>query len=276
MGKKYFVIFTMAILSVLRVHAQKIEMVKSYKIPGKVVSYSYDTYQFVYLTDDNGNVYKMDSTGTQIQVFSPPRRSNTTTIEAYRNVNIFLFYPDYQVFYYLDRFLTPTQTLSFNSPDIGYVRLATPSQDNAIWLIDDQDFTLKKYNPNYQTIDINTPLELLIDPGSYEMNFIKEYQNLVFINDKMSGIMMFDNMGNYKTKIPVKDVSYVSFYKDFIIYVLNNQLHIVHIYTLKEQIYDLSVMLDSKVNTCITMNANQLTLLCNNNLYIFKHTFKFP
>jgi hypothetical protein len=215
----------------------------------------------------------MDSIGNQVQMFSPPRRSNTTTIEAYRNVNIFLFYPDYQVYYYLDRFLTPTQTLSFNNSEIGYVRLATPSQDNSIWLIDDQDFSLKKYNPNFQKVEINTPLELLIDPVSYDMNFIKEYQNLVFINDKMSGIMIFDNMGNYKTKIPVKDLSYVTFYKDLLIYIKNNQLHMINLYTYKDQMIDMTATTDvSNINACISMNANYITVLCNNYLFIYKHS----
>ncbi|MBC7451782.1 MAG: hypothetical protein H7259_09865, partial [Cytophagales bacterium] len=57
------------------------------------------------MSDDAGNFYKIDSLGKQTAYASPPRRGLITVLEAFRNVNIFVFYREYQVYYYYDRFL---------------------------------------------------------------------------------------------------------------------------------------------------------------------------
>ncbi|WP_299252029.1 hypothetical protein [uncultured Cytophaga sp.] len=219
------------------IFAQVFKPLSSSKIPGQIGCVSSDAYGFIYLTDHSGNIYKLDSLGKQFVLASPPRRGQITSIEATRNVNIFVFYSDYQVYYYYDRFLMQSQTLSFPSALVGFARIATPSLDQNIWLVDDQDFSLKKLNSKYYTIDINTPLDLIIDPEVYNMNCMREYQNLLFINDANSGILIFDNMGNYKTRIPVTGLTYFSFYGDNLVFVKDGCMHIMNIYTYKEQKY---------------------------------------
>src|SRR6478609_4381179 len=85
-------------------HAQVLKPLNTVKIPGHIGCISSDPYQFVYLSDIGGNIYKIDSLGKQFVMASPPRRGQITSIEAYRNVNIFVFYSEYQVYYYYDRF----------------------------------------------------------------------------------------------------------------------------------------------------------------------------
>ncbi|MBC7451529.1 MAG: hypothetical protein H7259_08590, partial [Cytophagales bacterium] len=138
---------------------------------------------------------------------------------------------------YYDRFLNQSQALNFNNQNIGFARIATPSLDQNVWLVDDQDFNLKKYNNTYFTIDINTPLDLIVDPEQYDMNFMREYQNLLFINDANSGVLIFDNMGNYKTRLPVKGLTYISFFGDNLVYIKDGSLYMINIYTYKEKVY---------------------------------------
>lgn len=216
-------------------YSQVIVPLSSSKIPGQIGCVSSDSYGFIYLTDHAGNIYKLDSLGKQFVLASPPRRGQITSIEATRSVNIFVFYSDYQVYYYYDRFLMQSQTLTFPSAAVGFARIATPSLDQNIWLIDDQDFSLKKFNSTYSSIDINTPLDLIIDPEVYNMNCMREYQNLLFINDANSGVLVFDNMGNYKTRIPVTGLSYFSFYGDNLVYIKEGSLYLMNIYTYKEK-----------------------------------------
>ena len=216
--------------------AQSFKPFTTVKIPGTIGCVSSDPYQFIYLTDDKGNMYKIDSIGKQFTLASPPRRGPITSIEAYRNVNIFVFYREYQVYYYFDRFLNQSESLDFTTDqNIGYVRIATPSLDQNVWIIDEQDFNLKKYNTTYLKVDINTPLDLIIDPEQYDMNFIREYQNLLFINDANSGVLMFDNMGNYKTRLPVKGLTNISFFGNDMVYVKDGCLYMINVYTFKER-----------------------------------------
>lgn len=250
--------------------AQQIKPLTSVQVPGKAVAVSYDPYGFAYIGDEKGNFYKLDSLGKQMVNYSPPRRGAISSIEAYRNVNIFIFYRDFQVFYYIDRFLNASQSLSFNPDKVGYARLATPALDQSIWVVDDADFTLKKYNTTYQSVDISTPMDLLIDPRSYDMNFMKEYQNLLFINDANSGVLIFDNMGNYKTKIPVVGLTYFSFYEESLVYSKGDgKIHMVHLYTYNDIVIEHADFVGVKE---VFISNQKLYSLKNNALQIYSYT----
>ena len=247
-------------------YAQVIKPLSTSKIPGQIGCISSDAYGFIYLTDQSGNIYKLDSVGKQFVLASPPRRGQITSIEASRNVNIFVFYSEYQVYYYYDRFLMQSQSLTFSNTTVGFARIATPSLDQNVWLVDDQDFSLKKYNSTYLSIDINTPLDLIIDPEVYDMNFIREYQNLLFINDANSGVLIFDNMGNYKTRIPVKGLTYISFLGEDLVYIKDGSLYRVNIYTYKERKYTNDLFLGA---TAAVMTNKRLHVINKDTLFIY-------
>jgi len=196
---------------------------------------SLDRYGLFYTSDETGNIFKYDSLGNLLFTYSPQKKADVTLLEAWRNVNIFVFYRSFQEFILLDRFLSPSPTSRLERAHIGFARLATYSYDNNLWIIDESDFSLKKYNLAQGGIELNTPLDLLLDYKIYDMNYIKEYQNLVYINDKNSGILVFDNMGNYKNKIPIKGLSILGFYNDEIYYQEGDFIKFVNVYTYAER-----------------------------------------
>lgn len=211
------------------------QKVKSVKLSSKVSTVSIDRYGMFYFSDEDGSIYKYDTLGVLQITYSPPRKADVTILEAWRNVNIFVFYRNLQEFILLDRFLSPSPNTRIESSEVGFARLATFSYDNNIWLIDETDFSLKKYSISRNKTELVTNLDLVLDPVVYDMNFIREYQNLVFVNDKNSGVLIFDNMGNYKTKIPVKGLSYVGFYNDEIYFQEGENLVFINIYTYSER-----------------------------------------
>lgn len=209
--------------------------IKTVALSSPVMEVSIDRYGLFYIADDDGNIYKYDTLGVLQLTYSPSRKADVTLIEAWRNVNIFVFYRSLQEFVLLDRFLSQSPNEPISATGIGYARLATFSYDNNIWLIDETDFSLKKYNVSYSKVDLNTPLDLLLDPSLYDLNFMREYQNLVFVNDKNSGILIFDNMGNYKTKIPVKGLSDIGLYNDEVYFQEGDKVKFINIYTYVER-----------------------------------------
>jgi len=64
---------------------------------------------------------------------------------------------------------------------------------------------------------------------------MREYQNQLFIADKNSGILVFDNLGNYKTKLPFVDVSWFGFWNDEIYFALGDELVRYNLYNFKEK-----------------------------------------
>lgn len=193
----------------------------------------------IYIADKNGNL-KQYSLGHLNQVFSPQKPGGITLVEAWNPLKIFLFYADFQEYIFLDRFLTSSQRYS-SSDFSSFSGLITIGADNNLWVVDYVDFGLKKYDINFRQFTIETRFDLLLDPENYNITFIREYQNLVFISDKASGILIFDNMGNYLRKIPVQGVDYFSFCKDYLYYLEDNgnQLVIHHLYSSQREVQPL-------------------------------------
>lgn len=221
--------------------AQDWKLIRSVKI-APVSRVSSDPYGLVYFSDSVGNVYKYDTNGVQMVMYSPEEKGEITLLEAYRNVNILLFFRNFQQYLFLNRFLAPSPIYDFNQNEesldedltINYARLATNSLDQNLWVIDDDDFTLKKYDLTYNKITIHTSLDLILDAKTYDLNFMREYQNLVFINDRNSGVLVFDNLANYKNKLPFKDIDFFSFQNDNIYFLQDGFVRLYNIYNGQE------------------------------------------
>lgn len=166
---------------------------------------SIDQNDNLFLTDSENNLYKYDTTGVLQLNYAPEKMGTIHSLEAGLTQQIFLFYQDLQEIVWLDRFLRPISQFSIDFNLIGYARLATPSADFKIWLIDESDFTLKKYDLEINEIIVSTPLDLLLNPKSYQIIGMKEYQNRLYVLDKNQGIVVFDAIGNYveTMKIPI-------------------------------------------------------------------------
>lgn len=197
---------------------------------------SIDPYASIYISDVQGNIKRYDSLGNFQLTFSPVKKGDVTLLEGWRYVNTFVYYRNFQQYTILDRFLNQTSNIDIDHNVIGFARLVTFSIDNNIWIVDDEDFSLVKYNTFFNKVDLKTNLDLLLDPETYDLTFMREYQNLLFICDRNSGILIFDNLGNYKSKLPVKSIDYFGFYKDEIYFIKEGNIHLYNIYTSKERI----------------------------------------
>jgi hypothetical protein len=242
--------------------------IKTVQLPSPVYTVSIDRYGLFYVADEEGNIFKYDTLGVLQITYSPSRKADVTILEAWRNVNIFIFYRSLQEFLILNRLMAPAPNDGLNPNLIGFARLATFSYDENIWVIDETDFSLKKYNLSYTKIDLNTPLDLLLDPSTYDMNFMSEYQNLVFVNDKNSGILIFDNMGIYKTKIPIKGLSIIGFYNDEIYFQEGDKIRFINMYTYMERTENIPEKGDFQF---ILYSSSGLFLFKKSSVEVYRH-----
>ncbi|MFN3403742.1 MAG: hypothetical protein ACK40G_06580 [Cytophagaceae bacterium] len=226
---------------------------------------SVDPYFNFYIATEKGNISKYDAEGNYMVTFSPTKNSEVTLLEAWRNVNIFVFYRNFQEYLFLNRFLTESPNLRFHRETAGFIRMATPSADNNLWIIDDRDFSLKKINLKLNQIEYQNTLDMVLNPNQYDLNFMREHQNLLFINDKNSGILIFDNMVNYKSKLPFKGIEYFNFFNNYIYFLHNNKLVFYHIY--KHKSYEL-LLPEGKYNFALA-SENKVALFSNNFIYLY-------
>ena len=192
---------------------------------------SLDRLSNIYITDRKNNLYKFDPAGQAMQTFSPPATGHVASIEAWNMAKILLFYDDRQQITLLDRFLTPITTARLSDFTDGIIRAATLATDDRIWLLNESDLTLSKIDIQYPDAVLKTPLNQILPKSPSDFRFMREYQNNLYILDRLSGIYIFDNMGTYKKMLPLSGLSYIGFKGEELYYVKENQLHFLNLYT---------------------------------------------
>ncbi|WP_299825402.1 hypothetical protein [uncultured Pontibacter sp.] len=190
--------------------------------------------------DRNGNLYflaanrsllRIDSLGKPLGNFSPPTRGRIASIDAWNPMKILLFYEDRQELLLLDRFLRPVANTTLQDQNYtGTAKAAALAADDNFWLFDETNLTLSKLDLQLRKITIDTPLNLILDKERFNVRQLREYQNMVYLLDA-NGIFVFDNLGNYKKKLPFAGVNFIDFLNNELYFVQNGTLHFVNLYT---------------------------------------------
>lgn len=222
----------------LTAKGQTLEFVRSIPFEG-IQQVSLDRYNFLYVSDQQGNIKKFDEEGKFQVLYSPAKVSNVALLEAWNTIKVFVFYREFQEYVILERFLTPRPNYVIDENAIGFARMATLASDYNLWMFDDADFSLKKYDQQYNKVLFSTPLDLILKPKDYDIKFMREFQNQLFISDINSGILVFDLFGNYKKKIPFQGVSFFSFFNDYLTFISGTQIVWFDLYGLSEIRFDL-------------------------------------
>lgn len=178
----------------------------------------------------DGSITKYSTDLDSLLSFSPTKIGSIDDLEAWHGFKVFSFYQQFQEYAIFDRYLSRENRYQMSSSSLDFVNIATISSDEDIWLIEQNGLRLIKYNTNVREPVIEVPLEFIIDPLNYNLTYIQEYQNLVFIVDENSGIYIFDNLGNYLNKIEAQGISRCSFSDDNLIYWDKNLLIMLNLY----------------------------------------------
>ncbi len=220
-------------------------------------------------TDRSGNVYylgarrnlvKVDSLGKSSLTYSPARGGLITAIDAWNPMKVLLFYEDRQEIVLLDRFLRPIANTAFSDYDelSGSIKSAALSADDSFWLFNESNFTLSKLDTRLRRTTAETPLNLILDKERFDVRMLREYQNMVYLLDYNTGILVFDNLGNYKRSIPITGISYIGFQGNNLYFVKDGKLNFLDIYTQKKQ----SITLPA-THSCTS------ALISGNRIYLF-------
>lgn len=238
---------------------------------GEIDKVSSDSYSHLYISSPDGVVTKYDSLGNVLLTFSPPKKSRVAYLEGSRNVNIFLFYKNFQEIKLLSRFLTDLGNYNLANEKIGYASLCAPSSDNTVWVIDENDLSLKKFNFRFNSLEITNSL-LMTLPRSikdYDFTYLRAYNTSLYIAEKNSGILVFDNLGNYQTIIPSQNINFFSFWQNLLYFIEGNNLKVLDISKGKIKEFNLNLPEDCQ----IILSSSRAYLFKNNTVKVFSHNF---
>ena len=159
----------------------------------------------VYTIDDN-EITKYSAAGVLISSFSDKNAGTITSVDASNPLRVQVFYQDFGQIIYLDDVLSVIGSkISLIEQGLDQATLSCSSWDDGIWLYDPQDFELKRLGSDlrlsHQSGNINQLVGIEANP-----NFIIEKNNFVYLNDPLTGILVFDQFGAYYKTLPVRGI----------------------------------------------------------------------
>ncbi|KAA9331186.1 hypothetical protein [Adhaeribacter soli] len=199
---------------------------------------SLDRMNNIYLTDRKNNLHQYIATGRLVNTYSPARNGHIGNVEAWNGMKVMLFYDDQQQITLLDRFLNNISTIRLRDYTEGSIKVATTTADDRLWLFNETEFSLLKFDPRSSEVVSTTQLGLTLNRKQSDVRFIREYQNMVYLVDKTTGIYVFDNLGNYKKTLPFPELSYIGFKGDELYYLKGGKLHFFNLYSFAERSFD--------------------------------------
>lgn len=185
----------------------------------------------VFYSDKAGNIVKLDSRGNKAGEYSPIFQARLDQLEAFHTLNIFLFSADLQQFVLLDVFLNPLATVPLQHENTGIVRAATLGNNHIVWMVDEADLSLVKYDYRRRRVLQDQPLSLI--PGRLDFDRIEliERQNMVFLNIADQGVFIFDNQGNFIKRLDIRFSHKLSFFEDAIYFIQDGHIYRVNVYS---------------------------------------------
>ncbi|TGE26981.1 NHL repeat-containing protein [Hymenobacter metallicola] len=195
----------------------------------------------LYVADNQDNIHQYGPDGQALNTYSPPQPGHTAQLEAWNTTKVLLFYDDRQEIVVLDRFMAPLTQVRLTDLLDGMVRTATLAPDDRLWLLDESDLALRQYDPSGQRMALSTPLDILIGRSRPDFRFLRQYQNNLYLVDRTSGIFVFDNLGNYRKKLPFTGLTTLGFRGDELYYLADKTVRFFQLYTMAERSLPLPV-----------------------------------
>jgi hypothetical protein len=195
---------------------------------GKIETVSVDRLGNLFLVFKNGSIKKYDPNGKVLA--SCKKGKVPTLIEPWFHPIVFSYFRDEQKCVYSDHNLQPTEQQKLDASVAINPYLICPTNDNKLLVLDEADWSMKKFSYgtgkilsefNIDTTGINT---------KPQFSYMREYQNMIFLLDKSSGIFIFSNLGKKINQIKCK-VNNFGFYGEEMFYLSGDKVIFFDLYT---------------------------------------------
>jgi len=217
---------------------------------------------------DGQNLYMYNKFGDSLNAFNSRRYGNITFVDATDPYKILLYFRDYNYILLLDNYLAingeaiDLQTLGFDQSSI-----VCRSRVNGFWVFDrirQKIFQLDaEFNQMNETVNLIQWFGKRINP-----NFMVEYNNQLYVNEKNSGIYIFDHFGTFLRKIPIKGLTNIQPRGDKINFELSDKLCIYSMIDFEKNCEPLNH--DSLINARIEKEKLYISTKSKSYIYLIK------
>ncbi|MDF2438200.1 MAG: hypothetical protein K0Q95_2576 [Bacteroidota bacterium] len=195
-----------------------------------------------FTTDNLGNMYvvtkneliKFNKSGKELYKYSTKKFGSISGVDASNMMKILVYFKDFSQVVFLDNTLSANgEPVSFDKMGMQQVRLVASSFNNGMWIYDQQNFDLLQLNTTNEIIHKTGNLSNLLNT-ELQPDHLFEKDNMVYLNNPSSGILMFDIYGTYFKTIPVKGASQFQVIGDQVYFMKDNKLRAYNIKTTDE------------------------------------------
>ena len=252
------------IVCVLNTSGQELKLIA--KVPTDAALLRVDNFGKLYLVSQN-EISLLDPAGKFIVRNSNKLYGNISDLDASNGLELLLFFKDLSQVIFLDNQLAEKgKKLSLEEIGFDQVTLACTSQGMGVWLFDQTRFELTRVDQNGKFTSKSGNLMQVLGFAP-QPNFMREYNNWVYLNDPKRGILVFDNFGAYYKTILIKNVDYFQI-KEHHIFHTKDQYYIS--FDTKELKFD-TLFKFEKENKSVVITKNQLNILNDKELKLFEY-----
>lgn len=176
-------------------------------------------------TDHFGNLYVVkdfritlfDLNGKQLFVFEDYTSGKISHIDVTDPMKIIVYYKDFMVVRLLDKTLSELSSFRLNNSGFDMVETIAHTRDRKFWIYNQSDFKLKKIDESGKIFNESELFNILFDEPVAPTKII-EYEGIVYLNDPLQGIYVFDQFGTFLRKIPIKSIRQFQLIQEKLIY----------------------------------------------------------
>jgi hypothetical protein len=225
-------------------------------------------------TDNIGNIYavnaneikKLNFEGELLMKNSALAFGEITSLDASNALKMLLFFKDLSQASYLDNQLS-TRGDRLQLDMLGYSQTTAicRSYNDGVWVYDQTTFELTRLdgqlNPSAQSGSLTQILDFVPNP-----NYMREYNDWVYLNDPEQGVLVFDWYGSYTKKIPVLGLKKFVIRADKLFYI---KAGVLESYDLKKMAFS-QIPLDGLEYIDFSLYDDKLLLITQNQLFIYR------
>lgn len=144
----------------------------------------------------NNQLMKYDSTGRVLARYDAQQYGKIHTYTIDKGLRHLLYYRNFEEIKILDPFFAEIQSIQLKDWNLYDIVALNQSNDNALWIYDQNLRKLRKFNLRGQELFSSVDLYTVTD-ASLQIVKLWEYAKKVYLLNDLGDLIILDNLGNY-------------------------------------------------------------------------------
>ncbi len=192
---------------------------------------------FLYVVDAH-TLLKCDSLGNELFSHSNLQYGNISSIDVSNPLKILLFFRDFNAIAYLDNKLAPQSNVLHLEELSNNIKSICTSYDNALWIYDEVESELIRYDKKMRKTASSGKMELLLNK-EIDVFALQEVANKVYLSAE-DGIYVFDRYAAFLRFYPFKNPNCLEIINNSLFFQQNQSFVRYNMLSLEKEVLDFS------------------------------------